>query len=246
MAQDTSQDVCRFGVDSVLAARDHVRAALLDFQSAFFCLGILPQMVEEIRILSLNAELAAGRAGTSAAPIRVATQNTRGIVSQLIAITDRMNRARYRSYRFGALALRGLPRLARFSRTAARVQASGAAYADSGLAALRMAQETRAEEILDEINGLIAGGQELRSLAQALDSLVRQSGAIASSMSILATAAPAHEKEFTTVAKAMKDLVEVLSRQARDANQHVERGLESCRTLTNFSRACSGQMRRAA
>ncbi|MBC7336944.1 MAG: hypothetical protein H5U01_11840, partial [Clostridia bacterium] len=52
-----------FDPRTVLAARDKVRQALVEFQAAFFCLGILPEMVEEIRILSLNAELAAGRAG---------------------------------------------------------------------------------------------------------------------------------------------------------------------------------------
>jgi len=246
MTHEGRSTECRYDIATVLTARDHVRAALVDFQAAFFCLNILPQMVEEIRILSLNAELAAGRAGVAAAPIRVATQNTRGIVSQLIAITERMNRARYRSYRYGALAMRGLPRLARFARTASRVEASGSTHAASGLAAVRAAQEARAAEILEEVGGLIAGGNELRSLAQALDGLVRQSGAIASSLSILATAAPGHEKEFTTVARAMKRLVDVLSLRARDATTHVERGLDNCRALTSFTRTCASQLRSAA
>lgn len=222
----------------VLAARDKVRVALVEFQAGFFCLGVLPEMVEEIRILSLNAELTAGRAGAAAAPIRVATQNTRGIVSQLVAITDRMNKARYQSYRYGALAMRGLPRLARFSRTADRIEAAGSRYAASGIAALHSAQEARSGDISTEVRGLIAGGEELQRLAVLLSTLVQQSGAIAGALGILATAVPAHQAEFATVAGAMKRLVAELKDQARQATAHVEAGLAACHDLDAFTRLC--------
>ena len=51
----------------------------------------LRELSEDMRILSLNAELAAGRAGSAGVAVRALTQYTRQLVSQLNRVQEDMN-----------------------------------------------------------------------------------------------------------------------------------------------------------
>ena len=65
--------------NDALAIRNSVRDMMKDYQNGFFSLRNLPDVIEDLRILSLNAELAAGRAGEQGLAVRALTQHTRGI-----------------------------------------------------------------------------------------------------------------------------------------------------------------------
>lgn len=218
----------------VTAVRDAVRQVLGEYQAAYFALHSLSDKVEDLRILSLNAELAASRAGTRGAAIKVATQSTRELVNQLTAATGRMNGARSRCYRFGALAMRGLPRIGRFGRTAEMVKQAGGAYAESGLRALDHAIAARAADAAEELAGLIQGGRELEKLANGLEGLVIQAVAIANNMAIEATSITGHQTIFSAVAAEMQRHNETLKTMIEEAARHVLLGNRAAQTLASY------------
>ena len=56
---------------------------LSDCRRAFHAFGELDELAENLRVLSLNAELAAGRAGEKGRAVRALTQYTRELVNRL-------------------------------------------------------------------------------------------------------------------------------------------------------------------
>ena len=220
-----------------------MRLVLGEYQAAYFALNALASKVEDLRILSLNAELAAGRAGPSGAAIKVATHNTRELVSLLSQASLRMNIARYRCYRFGALALRGLPRIGRFGRTAEKIRAAAGPYAESGLAALEGAIRQRAGHAVEELNGLVTGGRELEKLAKGLKGLVLQAVAIANTMAIEATSVSGHQAVFTVVANDMQRHIQALKAMVDQASAHVALGNTAAASITAYIEKISRQIR---
>lgn len=227
----------------VTTVRNTVRRVLAEYQAAYFALNGLSGKVEDMRILSLNAELAAGRAGLRGAAIKVATQSTRELVGQLSQAATRMNVARYRCYRSGALAMRGLPRIGRFGRTADLVRSAGGAHADSGLAALDAAIRHRAVEAIDELSGLTKGGQELEKLANGLKGLVMQALAIANNLAIEATGVVGHETVFALVARDMQAHIAALKGMIEDASSHVAQGNRAAVDISTYIELMSRQVR---
>lgn len=218
----------------VLSVRNTVRQVLSEYQAAYFALSGLSGKVEDLRILSLNAELAAGRAGARGAAIKVATQSTRELVGQLSQAASRMNTTRYRCYRSGALAMRGLPRIARFGRTADLIRAAGGAHAASGLSALQTAIQQRAGHAVEELSGLAEGGRELDKLAKGLKGLVMQAVAIANNLAIEATGVTGHQAVFTGVAQDMQGHIEALKRMVDQASTHVATGNRAAATIFTY------------
>ncbi len=225
----------------VIAARDAVRRVLGEYQAAYFALHALPGKVEDLRVLSLNAELAAGRAGTRGAAIKVATQSTRELVSLLSQASTRMNAARYRCYRSGALAMRGLPRIARFGHAAELVQQYRGDYAASGLAALDRALHQRADHAVKELQGLAEGGRELEKLAKGLKGLVMQAVAIANNLAIEATGVSGHQAVFTGVAADMQRHIETLKAMVDKATTHVSLGNRAAAGIVTYIEQISRQ-----
>lgn len=227
----------------VIAVRDAVHQVLSEYQAAYFALHALAGTVEDLRILSLNAELAAGRAGSRGAAIKVATQSTRELVSLLSQASTRMNQARYRCYRSGALAMRGLPRIARFGRAADLIRRGGGAYADSGLAVLDRAVGERAGHAVEELTGLTDGGRELEKLAKGLKSLVMQAVAIANNLAIEATGVTGHQATFTGVAADMQRHIETLKAMVDKATRHVSLGNRAAAGITAYIELIGRQTR---
>ncbi|KAF0117752.1 MAG: methyl-accepting chemotaxis protein [Rhodospirillaceae bacterium] len=104
--------------DTGLATRiDGATSALFsDCLDAFHAFVDLDQLAEDLRILSLNAEPAAGRAGDRGRAVRALTQYTRALVSRLSSVQGDILHIRSDTYINSARALNELSSLRQFER----------------------------------------------------------------------------------------------------------------------------------
>lgn len=195
-------------------------ALLGDCRRAFHAFGELDELAENLRILSLNAELAAGRAGDKGRAVRALTQYTRELVNRLATIRGEMNTLRKRTEELSEQIENDLKRLAELE------QASGGA-ADSQFTDLMRA-------LVEKLDQLSSNVEDLSRRAHAVEEVVSQSDSIATNIAIEAAAAGVHEKEFRTVSDTMRRYVDDLRKMIDEATDAVRRAFEKAESLRRF------------
>lgn len=199
-------------------------ALLGDCRRAFHAFGELDELAENLRILSLNAELAAGRAGEMGRAVRALTQYTRELVNRLAQIQGEMYGLRVRTYALSSTILRGLLQLQLFERAADLVN-------DGRHDAVTMAAANRAfghvmRTMVETLDQMASSVEDLSRRAHAIEEVVSQSDSIATNIAIEASAAGVHEKEFRTVSDTMRRYVDDLRKMIDEASDAVRRALE--------------------
>ena len=108
--------------------KDDTGALFSECLQGFQAFSELAELAENMRILSLNAELAAGRAGEHGAAVRALTQYTRELVIRLNAIEANMLGLKSRTYGAIATALRFLHQLRYIDLALGRLQIGRASW----------------------------------------------------------------------------------------------------------------------
>lgn len=200
-----------------------------DCRRAFHAFGELDELAENLRILSLNAELAAGRAGDKGKAVRALTQYTRELVNRLAQIQGEMHSLRGRTFAFSSTILRGLTQLKLFERACLLIEAEpGAHVAD---ASARRAFAEQMEVLVDTLDGMANAVTDLARRTHAVEEVVSQSDSIATNIAIEAAAAGVHEKEFRTVSDTMRSYVDDLRQMIDEASDAVRRASEKGEAL---------------
>ena len=176
-----------------------------DCRRAFHAFGDLDELAENLRILSLNAELAAGRAGDKGKAVRALTQYTRELVNRLAQIQGEMSSLRSRTFTFSSTILRGLMQLSLFERACLLIESGegGGRRCDSG----KRAFAELMSQLVDSLDGMADSVNDLSRRTHAIEEVVSQSDSIATNIAIEAAAAGVHEKEFRTVSDTMRHSV---------------------------------------
>lgn len=190
---------------------------LADCRRAFHAFGVLDELAENLRILSLNAELAAGRAGDKGKAVRALTQYTRELVNRLAQIQGEMHQLRENTFAHSSTLLRILMQLRLFERT----DAEPAKAAFAGLMA----------DMVDSLDRLADSVADLARRTRAVEEVISQSDSIATNIAIEAAAAGVHEKEFRTVSDTMRTYVEELRQMIDEASDAVRRASERAESL---------------
>lgn len=193
-------------------------ALLGDCRRAFHAFGELDELAENLRILSLNAELAAGRAGDKGRAVRALTQYTRELVNRLAQIRGEMNQLRTRTETLSQKIEDELKQLR-------VIEESSADGADSAQFAEMM------RSLVDKLDDLSSNVEDLSRRAHGVEEVVSQSDSIATNIAIEAAAAGVHEKEFRTVSDTMRRYVDNLRTMIDDASDAVRRALEKVDSL---------------
>ena len=193
-------------------------ALLGDCRRAFHAFGELDELAENLRILSLNAELAAGRAGDKGRAVRALTQYTRELVNRLAQIRGEMNQLRTRTDSLSEKIEDELKQL-----RAIELDASEGADSNSYAEMMR--------SLVDKLDELSTNVEELSRRAHGVEEVVSQSDSIATNIAIEAAAAGVHEKEFRTVSDTMRRYVDNLRTMIDDASDAVRRALEKVDSL---------------
>lgn len=193
-------------------------ALLGDCRRAFHAFGELDELAENLRILSLNAELAAGRAGDKGRAVRALTQYTRELVNRLAQIRGEMNTLRHRTDSLSEKIEEELQQLR-------AIESGSADGAESAVYAEMM------RSLVDKLDELSTNVEELSRRAHGVEEVVSQSDSIATNIAIEAAAAGVHEKEFRTVSDTMRRYVDNLRTMIDDASDAVRRALEKVDSL---------------
>lgn len=180
-------------------------------------LARLAELAEDLRILSLNAELAAGRAGEQGRSIRVLTLATRELVRQLTTIAERLGELKATTYGASAGALKTHHRL-RIIERAARLQ-----HDDSTLAGLNSATERFLALIADDMSQVADCIQALSQQASRVSAIAVHAGTIATNIAIEAASAGQHTTQFLTVSQTMQRYAEELRRMTEEARGALSR-----------------------
>lgn len=190
-------------------------ALLTDCRRAFHAFGELDELAENLRILSLNAELAAGRAGDKGRAVRALTQYTRELVNRLAQIQGEMKRLATST---GSLSEGIEADLNRLREMEANGE-GGAAFTDV------------MRGLVEKLEQLSVNVEDLSRRAHGVEEVVSQSDSIATNIAIEAAAAGVHEKEFRTVSDTMRRYVDDLRQMIDEASDAVRRALDKTESL---------------
>ncbi|CAA7612749.1 Methyl-accepting chemotaxis protein [Magnetospirillum sp. SS-4] len=213
---------------------------LSDCRRAFHAFGELDELAENLRILSLNAELAAGRAGDKGRAVRALTQYTRELVNRLAQIQGEMNVLRGRTFALSSTILRGLFQMSLFERACGLI-GDGEHDAGASSAADRAFSEIM-RMLVDTLDTMANSVNELARRAHGVEEVVSQSDSIATNIAIEAAAAGVHEKEFRTVSDTMRHYVDDLRQMIDEASDAVRRASEKGESLRRLGLDSLGEL----
>ncbi len=220
------------GVDALEA---RVSVLFGDTVKAFHAFTDLQELAENLRILSLNAELVAGRAGDAGRAVRALTQYTRELVNRLAQAQTDCAAVMHDSYRFAAAGLRFIHELRLMERTVAALERQG-----RSLEAVSAAQAGLMASMEETVLGMVDSVEALAAQARAVESVVSASDSIATNIAIEASGAGRHEPEFRTVAQTMRDYVGQLRDMTATAGTAVRRAQDEGRAVAAACRRAHG------
>ncbi len=200
-----------------------------DCRRAFHAFGDLDELAENLRILSLNAELAAGRAGDKGRAVRALTQYTRELVNRLAQIQGEMNTLRRRTFALSSTILRGLLQMSLFERACGLVD--DGEHDATAKAAVDRAFSQIMHMLVETLDDMANSVGDLARRAHGVEEVVSQSDSIATNIAIEAAAAGVHEKEFRTVSDTMRHYVDDLRKMIDEASDAVRRASEKGESL---------------
>ena len=208
-----------------------IRALFPEINLANRAMFRLADLSEDMRILSLNAELAAGRAGQKGAAVRALTQYTRGLVRRLVEINANASGLRA-LYDTTTDALRTLRHLRQLEEATVRVDiADMTETAHRALGSLERIRATQLREMAERIAGINDGTVRLGAVVRVVDDVVSQAASIATNIAAEAVNAGSHEAEFKAVSETMTRYVEELRTMNDQAARGVRGALEGCKAL---------------
>ena len=213
-AESLRSDSIQFRADALMG----------DCRRAFHAFGELDELAENLRILSLNAELAAGRAGDLGRAVRALTQYTRELVNRLGQIQGEMFRLRIRTFALSSTVLHGLHQMRLFENALALIDRKDANGHSRG--GIHRAFADIMRSMVDSLEHLAASIDNVARRSHAIEEVVSQSDSIATNIAIEASAAGEHEKEFRTVSDTMRRYVDELRKMIDAAAEAVRRAQE--------------------
>jgi hypothetical protein len=201
----------------------------------------LADLSEDMRILSLNAELAAGRAGQRGVAVRALTQYTRGLVRRLMDINETLT-GLSNLYMYCTHTLRTLRLLRQIE--AASVDIGTAIMAGVAVHAsdcLDRAHMRYLAEVVRGIEGLVVGINRVGRMVGVVDEVVAQAASIATNIAAEAVSAGLHEAEFAAVAETMRRYVEELQQMSDNAARSLRLSVEGCTTMQDILNTITSQ-----
>ncbi len=200
---------------------------------AFHVFADLQQLSEDMRVLSLNAELAAGRAGEKGAGVRALTQYTRELVNRLNGASDDMAKLKGQMYSHSASAIRILQQNIMLERADHAVRISGSEAENTGKALEKIndAKATYLQTTLEQVRLMIECVNKLGVVSADVSGVGSQAASISTNVAIEASLSGQFEGEFRQVANAMQEYVEQLRNMADNAARAIRDAISIGRDL---------------
>lgn len=203
--QQTSQTPARLTKSPLEQIQDDSNTLFSRCLHAFQAFSKLGELSENMRILSLNAELAAGRAGEHGNAVRALTQYTRELVNRLYTIERGMLSLKSNTYNNSASALRTLLQLKMIERAADKIKQVNGEFDDGSTTRVANSRQTQLKDLMGNVRGMIKNVEHLSNEASSVSEVMSQAGSIATNIAIEASTAGAYEAEFEQVANTMRE-----------------------------------------
>lgn len=210
------------------AVRRHIADMLGHGLRAYQAFAGLRELAENLRVLSLNAELAAGRAGSLGNGIRALTQMTRELVRHLDGIAGELAGLQSGTYGAGAEVLKRAGRLRLLRDAAGGCRGDTAARLDSASQRVSAAMRQHADLVAGSIERLAGHTRRVASIAV-------QAKTVATNIAI--EAAHAGRGEFQLVAATMAGFAAALDKMVTEAEGCVGRAVRARHALGRADRA---------
>lgn len=196
---------------------------------AFHAFADLQELSEDMRVLSLNAELAAGRAGEKGVAVRALTQYTRELVNRLNSVTTEMTKLKGQMYAHSANAIRVLRQNTMLERADRALQASttGSGSARDALDKITDVKFAYLKTTLDQVQQMIECVNKLDAVGENVSGVGSQAASISTNIAIEAALSGQFEGEFRQVATAMQEYVDQLRNMAEEASRAIRDAVSS-------------------
>ncbi|MBY0430375.1 MAG: chemotaxis protein [Rhodospirillales bacterium] len=179
------------------------QAMFTDCLHSFHAFGALTELAENLRILSLNAELAAGRAGDKGRAVRALTQYTRELVNRLKQIETETSLLMSRTYEQIAMIMRELHQIRLLEQAIRELRRASTTAQPT----VHKARQGLLKPLVENANALLDGVERLTARAHVVGEVVSAAASIATNIAIEAAGAGVHEAEFRNVADTMRRYV---------------------------------------
>lgn len=213
--------------DTLSAYGEHLHGLHQRCQSAYHAFDALPTLVDQLRILSVNAELASARAGDYGRAVRVLTHFATESVTKLLGVVPQMVGLKKRTYALAGTVMRAAAEVRSFEAGGQRVLAAGHRFPDDAedpLTALGRAHRRRLHDLAGAVAGMSAAHSQLMETVRSVRQVMMQAEIISTNIAIEATAAGPHEADLQAIADTMRErvvqlrvMIDEASRALRDA-----------------------------
>jgi len=190
---------------------------------SFHAFSKLGELSENMRILSLNAELAAGRAGEHGNAVRALTQYTRELVNRLYNIERNMLALKSNTYSTSASALRTMLQLKLMDQADSALKKAKGEFASTCAKKVGHARKTKLSDMMANVRGMTDSAENLSHEAGTVSEVMSQAGSIATNIAIEAAAAGTYEAEFEQVAKTMREFALALRAMCDNASGSIRK-----------------------
>lgn len=184
--------------------------------AAYAAFAGLRNLAEDLRILSLNAELAAARAQSEGRAIKALTQYTRELVRRLSLIDAELDSLKAQTYTSAADTIKWLNRLKMMERARLVEQGAAASQAASHITV----------RVVDRVGAITATVATMAAATDRIAEVAGQASAIATNVSVEAARISAGGGVFDAVARTMasyaqqlQDMIAQAGSAVRDATQ---------------------------
>ncbi len=197
--------------------------------AAYAAFSGLRDLAEDLRILSLNAELAAARAQSEGRAIKALTQYTRELVRRLSHIDGELDSLKAHTYTGAADTIKWLNRLKMIERARAAEQGEVAAQAASRMT----------ERVVERVGAITAIVATMAAATDRISEVAGQASAIATNVSVEAARISAGGGVFDAVARTMAGYAQQLQDMIAQAGSAVRDATQTSTRLRarHFSRA---------
>ncbi|MBC7952528.1 MAG: chemotaxis protein [Rhodospirillaceae bacterium] len=220
--------------DSARAHGGAVNALYERCQAAYHAFDELPKLVDHLRILAVNAELASARAGDHGRAVRVLTQFAVECVTRLMGLVPELVGLKKRTYGLAGGILRAASDIAKLEAAGARVMNAGTKDA---LLVLDGAWRARLAELAIAAAQLTLTHNGLVDIAKAAREVMMQTEIISANIAIESTSAGPFEAELRAIADTMRGRVDELRAMIDGAARALRSAAETNHALAAFGAA---------
>jgi hypothetical protein len=204
-------------------------------QATYHAFDDLPRLVDQLRILSVNAELASARAGDYGRAVRVLTHFATEAVTRLMGIIPEMIHLKRRTYAQTGTILRAARDVGKLEAAGNIIMGGNRPVSADSLPTLETAWRTRLHTLGEAATGLTSAHASLQMVIRSVREVVLQTEMVAANIAIEATAAGPFAADLGAIADVMHEHTAALRAMVDEASHGMRDAAQSNLAMAAFA-----------